>query len=391
MHGLPIGSGGANPVREVLLTGNRFLYVLNRGTNSSGGTDCTAADPCGNANITQFVIGGNGILTPQETFYTQGLNPFRLVADTSGNFLLALDHDAPSNAYCGVVITGATSCGDITVFSVNSSTGRLSLVTNAQLTSSTGSQVSYFPVPANPIDFSFATGNIFTLSGAPSSSPSAIATTAQTVFPYAYNSSNGQLSSTGQGTPQVITNGAGNPMGQGTAIIYAGGRVYVLDNEPITVALNGITTTSPSQILPYTVGSNGALQSATGGAVADDPNESSPIYLIVESKGKYVFVVNQQGASTTSGAGIAVYTVAGGTASSQLSEDSGSPYGTGAGPQCIVEDPSNQYVYTANTDSTVTGRLIDPNSGALRQLSGSSGVFSLTGPASWCVADSRTN
>ena len=94
---------------------------------------------------------------------------------------------------------------------------------------------------------------------------------------------------------------------------------------------------------------------------------------------------------TTSGAGIAVYTVAGGTASSQLSEDSGSPYGTGAGPQCIVEDPSNQYVYTANTDSTVTGRLIDPNSGALRQLSGSSGVFSLTGPASWCVADSRTN
>jgi 6-phosphogluconolactonase (cycloisomerase 2 family) len=391
MHGLPVSSGGANPVREVLLTGSRFLYVLNRGTNAEGGTDCTVADPCANANITQFVVGGNGILTPQETFYTQGLNPFRLVADTSGNFLLALDRDAPSNAFCGVVITGATSCGDITVFSVNQTTGRLSLVTNAQLTSSTGSQISYFPVPANPIDFSFATGNIFTLSGAPSSSPSAIATTAQTVFPYAYNSSNGQLSSTGQGTPQVITNGAGNPMGQGTAIVYAGGRVYVLDNEPITVVLGGITTISPSQILPYTVGSNGALQSATGGAVADDPNESSPIYLIVESKGKYVFVVNQQGAGTTSGAGIAVYTVAGGTASSQLSEDSGSPYGTGGGPQCLVEDPSNQYIYTANTDSTVTGRLIDPNDGALRQLSGSTGTFPLTGPASWCVADSRTN
>jgi 6-phosphogluconolactonase (cycloisomerase 2 family) len=392
MHGLPVSSGGANPVRAVLLTGGRFVYVLNRGTNAEGGSTCTVTDPCSNANIQQFVVGGNGILTPQETFYTQGLNPFRLVSDTSGNFLLALDHDAPSNAYCGVVITGATSCGDITVFSVNSNTGRLSLVTNAQLTTATGSQVSYFPVPADPIDFSFATGNVFTLAGAPSASPSAVATTAQTVFPYGYNSSNGQLSSTGQGTPQVITNGAGNPMGQGTAIVYAGGRVYVLDNEPITVAVNGVTTTSPSQILPYTVGSNGALQSATGGAVPDDPNESNPIYLIVESKGKFLYLANQQGANSSTGAGITAYVIAGGTTSSQLSENPGSPYGTGANPQCLVEDPSNQYIYTANaSDSTITGKLLDPNSGSLRQMSGSTGTFPLTGPASWCFVTGRTN
>ena len=29
INGLPVASGGANPVRAVLLTGSRFLYVLN--------------------------------------------------------------------------------------------------------------------------------------------------------------------------------------------------------------------------------------------------------------------------------------------------------------------------------------------------------------------------
>ncbi len=130
----------------------------------------------------------------------------------------------------------------------------------------------------------------------------------------------------------------------------------------------------------------------TGGAVPDDPNLSNPIYLIIESKGKYVYVANQQGASTNTGAGIAAYSVAGGTASSQLSESAGSPYGTGAGPQCLLEDPSNQYIYTANaTDSTITGKLLDPNYGELRQMTGSSGTFPLTGPATWCLVDSRTN
>src|SRR5271157_2699745 len=65
--GLPVASGGSNPGRAVLVL-SRFLYVLNRGSNSSGGADCTVNDPCTNANITQYAIGGNGILSFQETF-----------------------------------------------------------------------------------------------------------------------------------------------------------------------------------------------------------------------------------------------------------------------------------------------------------------------------------
>src|SRR5579871_3769067 len=75
IKGLPVSSGGANPVRAQLLTGGRFLYVLNQGSTADGGP-CSATDVCSNANITQFAIGGNGVLSPQGTYFTQGNNPF---------------------------------------------------------------------------------------------------------------------------------------------------------------------------------------------------------------------------------------------------------------------------------------------------------------------------
>jgi 6-phosphogluconolactonase len=395
LDGFPLGSGGSNPVRAVLVDGSTFVYVLNRGTTASGSSNCTQTDPCPNANITEFAVGGNGILTYQNTFFTQGINPFRLVADASGDYLLALDAYAPSGTYCSAVVTNATTCGDVTVFQINQSTGRLTLVTNAQLTSSAGTQVTYFPVPANPIDFVMASGYLMTLSGAASSSTTpSTSTVGQTVYPYTYNSTNGQLTLS-QSIPQVITEGDGDPMGQGTAIDYAGGKIYILDNE-IYLA----TSTTPGQILPFTIGTNGALQALVGGAVADDPTEMSPIYLIEDSKSKYIYVANQQGSSINNGAGIVAYVID--PSSSQLSEDPGSPFlientgeqapsGTGASPQCLLEDPSNQYIYTANADSTVTGKVLDPNSGVLTQMQGWTGQASLTGPATWCWVSGRTN
>src|ERR1700682_5752822 len=38
LHGFPLGSGGANPNRIVLLNGGNFVYVLNQGVNSAGNT-----------------------------------------------------------------------------------------------------------------------------------------------------------------------------------------------------------------------------------------------------------------------------------------------------------------------------------------------------------------
>ena len=286
INGLPISSGGANPVRAVLITGSRFLYVLNRGTNSTGGSVCTTADPCQNSNITEFAVGGNGILTAQETFYTQGVNPFRLIGDSSGNFLYVLDHDAPdSDAYTGTAAatntctealgTATTSCGDVTAFQVNQTTGRLSLIVNAQVTAANGTPLPYFPVPASPIDFNLSSGYLLTLSGTPTAP-------GDVVFPYTYSINTGQLTIS-QNTPQILGTS------QGTAIVPAGGYVYVLDNEGTLVPGTGAT----SQILPYTVGSGGSLVAAVGGTVADDPTLANPIELLVESKGKFLYVANQ--------------------------------------------------------------------------------------------------
>ena len=377
INGLPISSGGANPVRAVLTTGSRFVYVLNRGANASGGSVCTTANPCQNSNITQFAVGGNGILTAQQTFYTQGINPIRMTIDTSGNYLFVLDHDAPldagSTSTRACITAFATStCGDITVFQINQTTGRLQLVVNAQATSAGGAALPYFPVPANPIDFLLTSGNLLTLGGT--------STSGDSIFPYNYSSTSGQL---------TISQNSSQPLNirQATAIVSGGGTIYVLDNEPITA--NG--TTSPSQILPFTLGTNGALQAQTGGIVPDDPTQSNPIYLIVESKGKWVYVANQGNNLNTTNAqsGIAGYVIDSSTR--QLSFITGQPFGTGSGPQCLVEDPSNQFIYTANyNDSSVTGRAIDQNAGVLRSLNTTSS-YTLNGPATWCFVDGRTN
>src|ERR1700744_5066920 len=42
INGLPVSSGGANPVRAILIQAQRFLYVLNKGLDSSGGDNCTS-------------------------------------------------------------------------------------------------------------------------------------------------------------------------------------------------------------------------------------------------------------------------------------------------------------------------------------------------------------
>lgn len=391
IHGIPVSSGGSNPIRAVLLTGGRFLYVLNAGSNASGGP-CTTADRCDGGNITQFSIGGNGVLAPQgQTQFSAGYNPMRMFADTTGTFLYVLDHDAldnyadsydPTTNACTLALgAGVKTCGDITAFKIDPNTGRLTKVLNSQVTAASGTPITYFPVPANPIDFVFSGGTVLTMSGTPAVGDS--------VFPYTYNPVSGQLTISQNSAQPLNINAA-------TAIVSAGGFIYVLDNETLTFTPSGSTapTTAASWIFPYTLGSGGALQAALNGAVPISAGLANPIYLIAESKGKWVYVANHGNNDTTSGgqaSGISGYVLD--NSSHTMTEIPGSPFGSGSGPSCMLEDPSNQFLYTGNfNDSTVTGSAIDQNSGLLKNLSGSAGkAYPLEGPATWCVATGRTS
>jgi 6-phosphogluconolactonase len=399
IHGLPVSSGGANPVRAVLLGSSRFLYVLNRGANSSGGSDCTTADPCLNSNITEFAVGSNGVLTPQQTFYTQGINPFRMIADSTGSYLYVLDHDSPGadgetpsstsnpNTNCAAALgTGVTSCGDITAFKVDTSTGRLTLVVDSQATSTMGATVPYFPVPANPVDFATTGSYILTLNATTATASSSFPYTGgSTVYPYTYVSSSGQLTTTGIASPGNVTSAEA-----GTAIVYAGGYLWLLDNE-------AGSTSGYSQILAFTVGSSGSLVAPALGAVtAVDSTLSNPIALLVENKSKWFYVANKNGTSnTTTYSGIVGYVINSPFDPTEINGNNPLTFGTGAGPVCMVEDPSYQFIYTANYDSsTVTGQVINQVNGGLTPLSETTNVsssYALTGPPSWCLVDGRTD
>ena len=118
--------------------------------------------------------------------------------------------------------------------------------------------------------------------------------------------------------------------------------------------------------------------------------------MVETPKGSWVYVANSGNNNTSSGLtqdGIAGYVID--PSSKQLTTMPGEPFGVGSGPQCIVEDPSNQFIYEANfNDSTVTGQSIDQNAGVLVPLLQSTRApssYALTGPATWCLVDGRTS
>ncbi|HVJ08246.1 MAG TPA: beta-propeller fold lactonase family protein [Acidisarcina sp.] len=351
----PFSTAGANPIRAVMFPGGRFLYVLNsKPTGTAGG------------NIALFTVGGNGLLTFQESYSSQGANPVSIAAGSNGaDFIYVLDqevHDANGN----VINSGN---GAITVFSVDPNTGRLSLVTNQQVLTSGGSQLTYFPVGNKPTAFgpianSTIVGSyIYTVDAD------------QSVFPYAINASNGQLTVTPNG-PQ--------PTGA-THISAIGGNssnVFLLD------AGNG----GHSTILPYTRGPNGSLQTVVGGAIPNDPTVTNPSDLVVDSKGKFLYIANAgpNNNPANPASAISAYSILPNATSGLLTAVGGEPFPSGSQPVCILEDPSNQYIYTANhSDSTVTGRKIDTNTGVLNDLVKGSSIAT-TGSPTWCVVTGRT-
>jgi 6-phosphogluconolactonase (cycloisomerase 2 family) len=381
--GSPFGSGGTDPVRALVSTTGRYLYVLNAGaatTDSSGNTTYNAA------NISVFSVGGNGVLAPQQSYQSQGYGATRFAFSQTGGFLYVMDEYAPSagtNSGGDPLVGSLTpvagmSCrdtsgvyhptGDITVFSVDSNTGRLSLVTNAQLQNSLGQPLTYFPVGCEPIDFELTGGYVLT---ADTSDP--VTGNRFTVYPYSVNSTSGQLTTT-QNTE--FPTGA-----QSISAIGANASkttIFILD--PVG-----------NSIWYYSVGANGLLTSFNTSPTANSQSAAgNPVALTTDSKSQFLYVANAgpSGGVGQASSDISAYNISSNGALQSVPEG---PFGTGSGPQCIIEDPSNQFIFTADYNSgTVTGHVLDPRSGDLNKMRNKT-TFTTVGNPTWCVADGHTD
>ncbi|HEY0759189.1 MAG TPA: beta-propeller fold lactonase family protein [Acidisarcina sp.] len=359
--GSPFGSGGENPKRALVYskTGH-FLYVLNQGdlTTGLGG------------GVSLFFIGGAGNLSFQSTFSSQGTSPQTIVSDATGSHLYVVDQYAPTSVTPCVGPDGvAHPVGAVTVFTVDPNTGRLSLVINTENTN-----LTYFPVGCFPIDAAIAQGFLYVAERG-----TAATSDSQSVFVYSATS-NGQLILTSNST--LSTNAKDL-----TAISTDGNNVYLLD-----AGANPTSPSNASYILPYVAGgSGGALAAAPGGIVLNDPTVQNPVALLVESgTHNFIYVANAGPDLSTAGSSSSSAISAFNRQAGQLTLfTADEPFPSGSSPRCIVEDPSNQYIYTANHDSNnVTGHLLDTQHGTLRPLRHAT-TFEAGGNPTWCVTAGR--
>lgn len=376
--GTPFGSGGKNPLRMIVSTSGRFLYVLNTGQAT---TDNTGNTTYSGANISVFSVGGNGTLAFQQSYFSKGSGSIRFEMSASGSYLYVLDKYSPA---AGVGVTGSKTdlanmpcqdssgifhpTGDITAFSVDSNTGRLSLITNNQIQNPDGTSLSYFPVGCEPIDLKVTAADALI---ADTSDP--VTGNKFTIFPYAVNTTSGQLTTT-QNSEFVTGAASISTIGSTQSASY----IYLLDP-------------AGNNIWYYTIGTNGLLQAVNGSPTRNSGSVSgNPVQLTSDSKNLFLLVANAgpAGGLGQANSDITVYNIA---TTGVLSAIPGSPFGTGSGPQCILEDPSNQYVYTADFNSnTVSGHVLDPRSGSLTDLRNQTS-YPTVGNPTWCVADGHTD
>ena len=338
----PYPSGGANPVSIAVRTGGNFVFVVNKGTGK------------GDGNVAVFAVGEDGILTFQATYNTAGNTPVWAAVDGTGGYLYVLDSQAPDYA--------TTGNGDITVFAIDGSTGRLQLVPNQLIKNAQGQQLNYFEVGPAPTTMRVGGQCLYTLDSGD-----------QTIYPYGIGGS-GQL--TVETNSRIIVGQTG--VTNLTSMNVSGNYIFITDAAPTPTSTGG-------RILPYTAGAGCSLSPQADGAVANLPTTSDPVYSLTDSKNKFLYVVNHSSTNSNyANSTLSAYVIETTGALVPIS-DPQNPYPVGNGPVCMVEDPSSQYVYTSNSnDGSITGKFINPNTGQLSDLSRGS-VFSATGLAT-CLA-----
>ena len=324
----PFASGGTNPVSIVVKPGGRYVYVLNQGTPVAGAA--TTQHYTG-GNVAVFSVGGDGILAFQQSYVTQGFDGQWLQFDSTGTFLYVLDKYSPSG----------NGNGAITAYSVDNSTGRLTLVPNTQSVANGQAASYYFEVgsPSQVLPGPFMTKT---------SGSCLFVATPNYILPFQF--SNGQL--------QTVTNGGVAISGNISSI---GGNASFLT----------VTDTKNNQVSLYQIGSGCSLTITAGGVQSlSTYGTGTPVYTLIDNSNTYLYILNQSNTNALIPfSSVSAFKIVP-SATNELSPLTGGPYGVGSGPVCMVEDPTSQYLYISNhNDGTISGFVFDSAHGYLTPLS----------------------
>lgn len=386
--GSPFPGHGSNPVQELVLPGGRFLATVNKGSN----------------DVSIYTIGGAGRLFWQYSYPTSGKNPVSIGMNSSGNYIYVVDQNAPPDLDANGKDLNAGR-GDITVFQVDPTTGKLTVITNQNTFNTNGSQLPYFAVNYKPVQIITAGGGSTTGGGGayvyvldqayaanstdpsiPAACQNAAANTPCTtpdVFLYLIGA-NGQLTLT-QNSALTIPN---TPGGVLSTIYSSTGNVYIAN----TSTSGGRFPTG--SILPFTVGPGGVLQTLVGGTVANVASAGGyPDAILANSTGQFLYVANfgPNPNSNQPSSNITSFSID--PTNHQLTPlaTSSNLNTTGSGPIWMAQDSTNQYLYTVNfNDNTISAKTISASQGVISNIVKGTAQTHTIGQPTFVVVSGRT-
>jgi 6-phosphogluconolactonase (cycloisomerase 2 family) len=280
----------------------------------------------------------NGSLVPLGTpNFPVGSNPVALKPHTSGDFLYVADF----------------SGNDVTLLDINQSNGNLSVPVSISIVN-----------PVNPT-------NIF----ATDKGPVSLAMSPTMPFLFAANQTAGDV------TAYTVDPGTGS-----LGVLAGSPFPIVPASHPSSMAISPkgdflyIANATEGTIAVFNISGNGVL--AQAGIPTSVGAGATPTSIAVEHSGRFLYVTDPAHNAVL---GFSIQT--GGV----LSPITGSPFLAGAAPVGLGIDPQGALLFAANSGSNnVSAYAIDPNSGALGQVTGSPFATGGVGPSAVAV-DAETS
>jgi 6-phosphogluconolactonase len=330
----PFPSGGRDPVAEAVspapIDNLVNLYVANQDDN----------------NITQFTIGTDGKLYPQNTINTPGAFPMALAINAAGTYEYVVDTLGPTagcsltnpcpGVIAGYAVTTTTSTGSFGIGALGQSCVGSSCTLGTPVVNS--NNLGYYPLQVSPTN----TTTVLT--------PSGLHILANGSFLYvtAFSVNANTNAYSGYLFGFAISSGGGlTPLNGGTPIS--------LGSNPVAMASDSASKTlyvvdeATNLVDSFSIQSNGALTAAGTTATGNQPSAAALI------NDQYLYVTNSLDGTVNA------YS----TGSGSLTKVG--TYATDVNPIAVIGDPRNLgFLYTVNfLNGSLSGYKIDMTDGSL--------------------------